>query len=656
MKFNDRDIHVEWHDGILTLENASIRRRIDWRCGMPRTIEFGPPGINLHRADEVFDLALAGFPAPGAPESKTDYHTGAVRVEKLPPRDGDGVKVTVASIETIRRLRLRVAYILYPGLPVIACEAEWQSGVTPMLFWARRHDEEFNRMRGFSDLHTVTDRLRLPDFRITESVEFRMRTDYNDEPVLRHEYDGRSGAGGNILFARDRAGQEFFWLQEAPPSEERRDHETYDFLIGGDGEVASLGSGINPEDIVPDALLHTNRVVMGIAANGGAQALIRRYLAARQPLAGAIGGAITVNPWGCGCFPRLVNTAFLQSEIAAAAALHADSYQIDDGYQTGNGLAEMAVHNRVLDNAYWQWHPQLLPDGLKPLAEQAQSCAIALSLWFAPSANREYRDWRESADFLLNCHRRYGIDCFKLDAVVLSSYLAEANFTRLLETLHEESGGKVTVNLDVTNGLRGGVFKFGEYGSIFLENRYVCHRWPKHLYHPGNTLDNLWNLAHFCRIQSLQIEIPSPDDCREEGYRERNLPLPTAYPVEYWAMVALMASPLLWFAPSRLSAETAARLTEVITVMRRHREQWRGALIAPVGQRPDGQSITGFYADSGYLLVFRELEAPEQAKLALPEFAAAKLLYGTGEAKLAADGTVTLKQPGTAALFRLTSR
>ena len=653
MNFSDRDIHITWQNNLLTVANRHIRRVVDWQSGMPRTLELTVNQVCLNAPLAEHDVQLVGFPAPGNDQTKTDYRTGAVRVEALPVQDGDGVRVIVESFESLRKLRLHMAYLIYPELPVIAQEFTVQSAVTPMLYWGRRHEEEFNRCRCIRELHTVTDRLLLPDFTVTESIEFQMRTDYYDEPVQRHIYDGKETAVGNILLAQDSAGRKFFYLQEAPPSMERRDHEGYDFHIDADHEIQSLGSGVKPEDIVPDATVTTNRLVLGVAADGDAGTLIKRYLRARQPISARIGGTITANPWGSGNFPARVNQDFLLAEIRAAALLGADSYQIDDGYQTGLGLAEMTVHNAMLDHAYWALNSRRLPNGFSPLAEAAKTAGIALSLWFAPSANREYRDWRESADFLLDFHQRYGVNCFKLDGVLLNSYTAQANFTRLLKTLFKESGGAVAVNLDVTNGIRGGVFKFGEYGSIFLENRYVCHQWPAHPYHPENTLDNLWNLAHHCRIQNLQIEIPSPDDCREDYYTARNLKLPTDYPVEYWAMIAAMASPLLWFAPSTLSDVTAQRLRAVLEVIRAHRDGWRNALVTPVGNRPDGAAITGFYADSGYLLIFRELNAPDSAQLKLPEFTKAELLYSIGEASLTQDGVITLKQAAAAALFHL---
>ena len=106
-------------------------------------------------------------------------------------------------------------------------------------------------------------------------------------------------------------------------------------------------------------------------------------------------------------------------------------------------------------------------------------------------------------------------------------------------------------------------------------------------------------------------------------------------------------------APSRLMPERAKVLAEIMAIQKKYRANWRDSLIQPVGSRPDGKSITGFYADSGYLLVFREKDAAPSAKLDLPQFECAEVLYATAQTMLTADGTITMQAPGSAALLRL---
>ena len=649
------DISFEWQEAaqLLTIANCRLQRIIDFSAGLPRTRLFTVNGITVTEDNESFDFRLAGFPAPGDEIFPTAYEVENVEFAQLALPDGDGAQVTVTIFEKDLEQRLQFSYILYKNLPVMALQTKIVSEVTPMLFYHPRHTaENYHYNDKFIGTLTICDQLTLKDFTPQKSVEFQLRTDYNDEPVLEHPIQKDELVYGNILLAGNPSGAKFFYLQEAQPSTERRGNEPGDFVIAGN-RVSSLGSGIMPCDITPGRELLTNRTVCGLAVDGDAEKLIKEYLYARQPETLKVAGQITVNPWGCGRFPKLVSEDFLKKEIAAAASLHADTYQIDDGYEHGL-LVDLQVRNHKLSRDFWKTRRDLLPEDFTPLVKLAAENNIKLSLWFAPSCNREYRDWRESADILLEHLQKNNFDSFKLDAVVLNSYTAEENFGKLLKTLYDESNGIITVNLDVTSGTRGGLFKFAEYGLLFLENRYCCHRWPRHPYHPENTLDNLWNLAKYTRIQNLQIEVPNPGDCLNEAYEAKNMTLPTTYPAGYWAMIPLFASPLLWMAPSQVSEKDANAIGEVMQMYRQYRAEWKNALIAPVGSRPDGAAISGFYADSGYLLVFREANAPAQGKLDLPEYEQAELIYSTANVELDNKGNVTFDKPCSAALYRLT--
>ena len=651
-KFTHLDIYFAWENNTLTLGNSSFQRIIDWSLGLPKTLSMLSGNLSVAIENSAFDFRLAGFPEPGNGGLRCAYQVVDTEYALLQAPDGNGAKFTVTTHEPGRELTIKITYIVYPELPVMAVESEICSAVTPMLYWhERQRSKTFQTPNRVNGSLTIVDALQLTDFQAVKSVEFQMRTDYFDEPVLEHFILENEEVFGNILLAENPSHAQFFFLQEAPPSMERRGNEPGDFLVNG-SRIASLGSGITPDDILPGRVLRTNRVVCGVALDGNGAKLIKQYLRLRQAAASKVYGAITVNPWGCGCFPKLLNEDFLKAEIAAAGKLGADTYQIDDGYQHG-GLADMAVHNQKLDAAYWTTRDDLLPEGFAPLVELAKASNIKLSLWFAPSLNQAYMDWQTSCDILINHWQNSGFESFKLDGVIFNSYTAEENFGKLLQALHNRSNGEITVNLDVTNGTRGGLWKFAEYGLIFLENRYCCHRWVTHPYHPGNTLNNVWNLAKYCRIQNLQIEVPSPDNINVERYTANALPLPTEYDFAYWAMIPMFASPLLWLTPSQLAVDRSKVLAEIMAIQKKYRNCWRDSLITPIGGCPDGKSITGLYADTGYLLIFRETTAPESAVLELPDFTAAEVLYSTAPVELSSAGKVFMPVPGSAALLRL---
>ena len=650
--FSYSDINFSWNGSALELKNSRLHRTIDFSSGMPKTLSFYVDQTEVAAANDGFDFHLAGFSAPGHEVFVSNYQVVRVDFRINDPIDGVGATARVTVFESVRELKLVFNYYLYTQLPVMAVQTEITAQVTPHIYYnPRQKDAEFHNNDSDHGVNTICDSLQLDGFTVQKTVEFQMRTDCHDEPVLEHDYQPDKELYGNILLANNASGSQFFFLQEAPPSMERRGNEPGDFLVQGK-LVSSLGSGITPADITPDRPLETNRTVCGMAVNGDGGKVIKEYLRHRLKVTENVVGAITVNPWGCGRFPKLLNEEFLLNEIRAAGNLHADTYQIDDGYEHGL-LQDLVVRNRKLNSAFWQTRQDLLPKGFAPLLQLAKECNVKPSLWFAPSCNREYRDWRESADILLKHFREEGFESFKLDAVIFNSYTSEENFKKLLQALYNESNGKITVNLDVTNGTRGGLFKFTEYGLIFLENRYCCHDWASHPYHPGNTLDNVWNLAKYTRIQNLQIEAANPGDCRSEVYTNRNLEVPTDYPLEYWLMATFFASPLLWMAPSLLSAENAGTISKLMTIYRQNRIHWRDAVISPVGNRPDGKQITGLYADTGYLLVFREKDAPASTRLSLPDFKNAEVIYSNSKAELQSDGTITIADPCSAALIKL---
>lgn len=91
---------------------------------------------------------------------------------------------------------------------------------------------------------------------------------------------------------------------------------------------------------------------------------------------------------------------------------------------------------------------------------------------------------------------------FKIDGLTIPTKRAEVNLRNLFDKVLAETGDKVMFNLDATASRRAGYHFFGEYGNIFLENRYTD--WGN--YYPYWTLRNLWMLAKYVPAEKLQIE------------------------------------------------------------------------------------------------------------------------------------------------------
>lgn len=310
------------------------------------------------------------------------------------------------------------------------------------------------------------------------------------------------------------------------------------------------------------------------------------------------------------------------NELKAAGEIHATHYQIDDGWQKGRALQELSLNNRHIQREFWDISEEQLPNGLDNLVNFARKNNVETALWVAPSYNCEYRDWQDFSEILFDFYKKYNIKMFKIDAVKIRTKEAEDNLEMIFKTLRERSNGEIFFNHDTTNGQRPGYFMFLEYGNIFLENRYL-HRKAKLPYHPESTLKNLWNLAKYVRPQVLQIEVPNPHIIDYSAYEENQLFAPDVYPPEYWFAIAMFANPLMWLAPSQLPENIKKTFRELIDLHLKFRQQIFEGEVYPIGNEPDGKSITGFISinadgTKGFILLFRELEAAESAKFDIP--------------------------------------
>lgn len=628
MKFTYKDIYVSYKDDTLKIGNSKLLRVFDCKQGVPRTIsllsnenkEFiASPGIY------DFDFALAGFHLPGGDE-RTSWRIDDVEAiaEKNLPYEAACVKIYLKISEQCQQIEFIRTYTIYPDFPALSVESYVKSMVVPCFYWTERNRELFNMGKRNEN---VLDSLCLQDnFKVVKTVEFQGRTDCHNQPVI--EYDNPTGEEftGGILYATD--GYDYAcYLQEASPSSERRDIEKYDFRFDAENRLFSNSWGIIPHDIKPGKSLNSYRHVFFTAdSEAKSELILKQYLGKRFPLNIDRDCSITVNPWGGGSLYEKINEKFLLEEVSATNKIGAETYQIDDGYQQGGILRNLTKDNIKIDKDFWQISPENFPDGFNPLCKKAAETEIELALWFAPSCNREFCDWEESVDILYEHYKRYNIRIFKLDGIRFTSKTAEDNFRSLIEELSRRCKGNISFNFDVTNGQRGGYHLFLEHGIVFLENRYVYinNDLPK-VYHPERTLRNLWNLSRYMRTQSLQIEVPSPEQVDYEFYKKNNISSPNDYPVEYWLGISIFANPLIWLAPSELSTEMQIRFKTILSICKKYRNDIFTGEIYPIGNMPDGKSICGFISWredclAGFLIIFREKKAPENAVISLPIF------------------------------------
>ena len=562
------------------------------------------------------------------------------------------LQVTVSLYEAFQQLTLRKDFYIYPELPALAMRCRIVSPVYPLAVWnCRRQVRERYQSRARNGLvfEGCVDRINpAAGFVPVECVEFRAQTDYNDEQLIRHPYCEGQTLNGNLFYLKNQAQTELFYFQEAPPSEERRDLEDYDFRVEG-SEVISASWNLNPGELGNKNEYRSPRHVLFCCDSADeSEAVFKEYLR-RRYLPERFPHYITVNPWGDCDFYEKISEKFLLDEVEAASRCGAELYQADDAWQSGGLLVDISGYNKLLSSEkFWQVDPELWQGDLSTVSALCKEKSVDLSLWIAPFANIAYRDWQVMAQRCLELYEKYGVTAFKIDAVNLVSAEAERNLELMLRTIRRRSGNKISFHFDVTAwGLRQGIYRFLEYGSVFLENRYT-RLIRKALYHPERTWRNFWRLCRYARIQEILCEVPSPVNIDCEMYRAKNETPPDIYPWEYWLAISLFAQMLLWFSPSQLPEHlqhVAARFT---SWRKRHNEEIVSAEIRRFGDEPDGSTLGGLYTVSGspLLLALREQKSTE-SQIFVPcgnEYTRWKLVFGCGTATPVSGG-VTVNIP-----------
>lgn len=627
-ELNFYDIRVCWDDKRLTFSNAGISRCYSLTSPLPHTLwmKDGSGRLFAGESAEVFDADLYGYTEKSnIKEWRLETVNAAVR-ENL-PFESDHVLVTMRYFDGCSHARLTREFFIYPGIAMYGVRNQFRSPVLTSVMansrpGLRNEYYEFARRAGIDQrfkCEPVVDTLHpAENFMPVMAVEFAGHTDVHDTPVREHLImPGMSEYNGNLLFCEDKENSGFMILQEAPPSTERREVEPYDFRLSAKGDLLSIGWGINHGEIGIGETVVSYRNAVGIYHDAGEKDLLLKEYCRRRFNYGKERYSIVCNAWGCGNFGQRLSAEFLADEVRSAAECGAESYQVDDNWQNGT-LNDL--HNRSKDivlRDFWSINPEKVENGsFDSLTALAREKGVKLALWIAPGFFNKYEDHKEFVELVLDFHRRYGFELFKIDGVAFSCYRAEQNFEEMLRSISIQSGHKIFFNLDVTAGMRGGFFKFLEYGNLFLENRYACHMWGMG-YHPLRTLRNAWNLAKYVRLQYLQLEVPWCGDVNDEFYKSRNEVNPNVYSWDFWFAVAFFGNPLLWFAPSAVNAQDRKTAAKMTALHKKYREEIFAGVISPVGQEPGAETLSGFVSrrdgKAEFMALFRGHAAEESS-------------------------------------------
>jgi hypothetical protein len=657
-------------DDKLVFDTGAVRRTFRWENG-----RLHGGRLEDRRTGRAWDFRddLPDFSLPGLPEEVAESEFLVIEVPEThhsPLHEMAVVTVSLGGLEIQRRFRL------YEGCPAIACDT-YLRGDASGLSWRSQAVNEAD-LRNIENaaaaaeggvVDTALLQIGLPGrhWRM-RAVTFRDVTDRNNTLVEEHDllpYRHPQRLSGNLLFARDLVnGGGLFLLKEAPCSAVQLSYPGADF-VAGSGEVRVLGVGVETSDLHWEDWTRCYGVVVGVhdGTELGQLAALRDYQLRLRTHHGGRDRMIMMNTWGDRGQDSRIREEFCLAELEAGARLGITHFQLDDGWQAGrsaNSAFAGGSLDKIWDNPdYWTPHPERFPHGLEPVVRRGKELGIEVCLWFNPSKDDSYAHWDRDAAALIRLYREHGIRTFKIDGVQIPDKRAEINLREMFDTVMAALGGEAVFNLDVTAGRRYGYHYFGEYGNIFLENRYTD--WGN--YYPHWTLRNLWMLSRYVPARNLQIEFlnlwRNPDK-----YPEGDPLAPANVPFAYAFAVAMMAQPLAWFEGTGLPEEAFA-IAPLLAVWREHAGAFHSGVTLPVGDEPDGGGWTGFQSvvdsSTGYLLVFRERTAEADSDLvtwlAPGQEVRLTCLAGDGEDGVATVGrrgtvAVSLPQPFSFALFR----
>jgi hypothetical protein len=571
---------------------------------------------------------------------------------------------------TTDKLHIKRVYRIYPGCPAIACDTYLKGSAEGI--WATektnladlKNIESLNTLSHKNDI-PVLEQIKLPGrhWRIS-SVEFFDVTDRNNTLVRPYEalsYRENTYRGNLLFFENMENDNGLFFLKEAPCSSVQLAYPGSDFIANA-GSIKVIGIGVETSDLESGEWIRAYGIVTGVYAGKEQNRLmaLRNYQKNVRTLVDGRDEMIMMNTWGDRGQDRKVNEVFSIKEVETGARLGITHFQIDDGWQLGKSAnsAFGGSFKNIWDNPdYWKPDPAKYPNGLTPVVQKGKDLGIEVCLWFNPSIQNNYEDWEKDAAAMIYLYQNYGIRTFKIDGLSIPNKLSEIRVRKIFDRVLEATGNQAVFNLDATAGRRGGYFYFGEYGNIFLENRYTD--WTN--YYPFWTLRNLWMLSRYVPAERLQIEFLNK--WRNQDNYKNDRFAPAGYSFEYLFATTMAAQPLAWMEGTGLPDE-AFSIGPLVKGYKKIQHDFHQGTILPVGDEPSGKSWTGFQSikeNEGYLLVFREQnpEASAEISVYLNEGSTVEFtpLLGKGKKmkqKVGKSGkvSVTLPEQNSFAMYR----
>ena len=435
---------------------------------------------------------------------------------------------------------------------------------------------------------------------IIRNVRLRAFTDDNDTLAEENEVSFFRG-----MLKGERHGELFFF----------EDVETGNALVAISEAPDYYDTTLAVKDYVARIDNDGNGLALGFCKHGECEELCREYLRHAR----IYDRLVTMsNTWGdCNSGSRVCEK-FIMDEIDAAENIGVDIVQIDDGWQMGDTAWRSQRNDRnekMFEGDYWLCNKKRFPNELSPVVEYAKGKGIRTGMWFAPYSKDNFSHLERDLAVLRNAYEEWGIRFFKLDMYRVGSAADRDRMLLLLRKIHD-LGNDVTVQMDVTRYERLNYLCGREFGTVFVENRYTktANSFPHRI------LRNLWTISRYIPASRFQFELINPD-LNTASYAEADEFAPRHFDMSYLFATVMLSNPLFWMELQFLGAERREQLRGIMSVWKEHRDFLAGADVLPIGEKPSGRSITGFYVSKNgrpeYLLLFRENTSRSSARILL---------------------------------------
>jgi alpha-galactosidase len=396
-------------------------------------------------------------------------------------------------------------------------------------------------------------------------------------------------------------------------------------------------------------------IVLGFCKRNECERLCRDYLRHANNCKRLI---TMSNTWGDRNGRSRICEEFILREIDAGGEIGIDAVQIDDGWQMGNTIIPIQRDEngaQIFYDGYWDINTERFPNGIKPLSALAEEKGMQLGLWFAPYSHDCFAKLERDKEIFRKAYESDGARFFKLDMYQVTSKAHTDRMVELLASIYS-LGDDVSVQMDITRHSRLNYLCGREYGTIFVENRYLKGIYK---YYPHRVLRNLWNISRYVPTNRFQFELINPD-LDGADYPENDPFAPNLYDMDYLFASVMTSNPLFWLELQSLPEKRREELKTIMSVWKEHRSALASADIMPIGERPSGRSFTGFYAENkgnDYLLVFREVTDADTCVFRVPVVKGeCQILASNGDVDIKVDNgavTATFAKPRCYAFVKL---